>query len=664
MRLTGLNKAQEEAVAIKDGPALVLAGAGTGKTRVITFRIAHLIDQGVRPGHILAVTFTNKAAREMKARAMGLLGRKKKKETPTISTFHSLGVRILREEAAQAGRRASFSIYDRADSVGLVREVLREIVTPDKVPDAELLQVMVSKHKSGGGSSDEEGEAFFSRLVSLYEKALAVQNAFDFDDLIGWPVKLLRDKAVQKKYHDRYRYILVDEYQDTNQRQYELLHHLVGPGRNLFVVGDDDQSIYRFRGAQREKILCFRKDYPGAATIKLEENYRSTNAILKAANAVIQRSANRHDKTLFSRLGEGANVRHLEYGDDQAESDGIVDEIRDAKMLDKKRMEDIAILVRSIFQARPFEEKFRLRDIPYTLVGGRSWFDRKEIKDLVAYMSLLVNENDDTAFLRVANFPRRGVGRKSLEALTSLAKQRKTCLSRVLDDMDSVTAMPQAARNALQALGDHFRQARRRVKGGRAADGVWAFFKQIGFQDAVRTLYPDPDTAEMRVRGVDAFLQSMTRFLKANPGEGLGEFISRFTMDNELDRQDDGEKRKGVTIMTLHSAKGLEFDTVYIPGVEEGIIPHEKSVEEGDDAVDEERRLFYVGMTRAKRYLTLTYCNSRRRRGEEADVKVSRFFSDIPEDLLETGDPFALDRPMSPDESLAYFKMLRQKQAR
>jgi len=657
-----LNDAQREAVAATEGPVLVLAGAGTGKTRVITHRVARLIGNSVPPADVLAVTFTNKAAQEMLQRLRGMLGGKKTAGGPTVCTFHRLGLTILREHAERAGRRPNFSIYDPSDSAGVVRDVLAELVAPDGAADPEMLQRVLSAHKNAGNAV-EPGDAFFARLLERYEGDLAARNAFDLDDLIRWPVRLLADKDLRRAYHRRYRYILVDEYQDTNQAQYELLRLLVGPARNICVVGDDDQSIYRFRGACRDKILNFKRDFPGAKVVKLEENYRSTNAILQAANAVIARSAKRHAKRLYSRLGEGGRVRCLEYADATAEAEGIVDEIRERRMLGGLKLHDAAILLRSIHQARVFEERLRFRDLPYTLSGGKSWFDRKEVRDTVAYLRLVVNRSDDAAFLRVVNFPRRGVGEKAVAALVRAARERGRGLSEVIESLEDVAGIAAGAKAALAELAGHLAAARNVLEAGRVVEGARLLMERIGYREAAIALYPDRATGELRAKAVEAVLFALKDFVRKEPRGDLAEFLRRMSLDNEAERGEE-ERREGLNLMTLHSAKGLEFDTVYIPGLEEGILPHEKSIAEDDDeAVEEERRLLYVGMTRARRSLTFSFCASRARRGGEDEPERSRFFADIPPDLLVIGDPMEPDRVLAPDEGLTYFRRLRAARA-
>ncbi len=657
--LEHLNEHQREAVTSTEGPLLVLAGAGTGKTRVITYRIAYLLKSGVPAEHILAVTFTNKAAREMRERVLGLLRRKTLRGGPTICTFHRLGVIILRHEAAHAGRRRDFTIYDRSDSVGILRELLGEVVSDGAAPDPELLQGTVSAHKTRRCEGEPDG--FFERIVELYEEALRARNAFDLDDLIVWPVKLLRSTPRRAPYHDRYRYILVDEYQDTSHIQYEMLRRLVGPQRNVCVVGDDDQSIYAFRGAQREKILSFRRDFPGARIVKLEQNYRSTNTILAAAHGVIARSASRHEKKLYSRLGHGTPVRCLAFDDQTAEAEGIVDEINDRHIMHGEPLANTAILFRAVHQARPFEERLRLRAIDYTLSGGRSWYDRKEVKDVLAYLRLIGNRRDDGAFLRVVNFPRRGVGAKSLAALTSHARARKIGLSEVIAGVRDVPGLTSAAVRALEELARQLADARHRAETGNVRDAAWQLIQRVRYREAARAIYPDPNTAELRVRAVDVLLASLSAFLRDNPKDGLIDFIERLTLDVEVEVDQDTEARtSGLHLMTIHSAKGLEFENVYLPGFEEGILPHEKSLAEGDQGVEEERRLLYVAMTRAKKALTVTYCGVRNRRQEAVDVTRSRFYADIPQELVSEEEPADLNEPLSQEDGMAYFRRLRE----
>ncbi len=656
--LSTLNRAQREAVTTTEGPVLVLAGAGTGKTRVITSRIAHLIQKGVDPRKILAVTFTNKAAREMQERVTAITGTRKTRKKPHISTFHKLGLTILQKETAHTNRTNPFTICDQADAVGILREILHEIVLPEGTPDPELYQQMISAHKSRFIRQDAD-DSLFSTVFSRYETMLAARNAYDLDDLIGKPIQLLGQESIRKKYHKRFQYILVDEYQDTNQIQYDLLQLLVGPKKNLCVVGDDDQSIYRFRGAQREKILRFRRDYPKARAVKLEENYRSTNRILNAANSIIQRSAKRHKKKLFSRLGDGEKIRFFEFEDNYAEADAIVDEIKDHALFRKRDPNSTAILLRSIFQARVFEEKLRLRDVPYTLVGGRSWYDRKEIKDALAYLKLLVNEKDEGAFRRIVNFPRRGVGPKNLEALIATSKQKKVNLSLIIEHAEEIEGLTGQAARSLAMFSSHLNAAQQTLRHGKTSSAAWQLLESVKIRNAIKDSYKDAETGEMRARSIDALLASLSHHLKENPGEGIADYISRFALESQLDKEKE-KTGNGATLITVHSAKGLEFDNVYIPGFEEGILPHEKSIEEGDEAIEEERRLVYVGMTRAKKHLTLSFCTSRRKYQEDKAMQRSRFFSEIPEELLTEEDPHQYDRPLSQEEGRQYLSKLLQ----
>ena len=635
---------------------MVLAGAGTGKTRVIAYRIAYLLSKGVAPENILAVTFTNKAAREMLKRVLDLLGVKRLRDGPTVVTFHRLGVLLLREEAERAGRRRNFTIYDRGDSASVVRELLAELSSTQEKPEVEAALDAISAAKTGFVQRLED--PFFERLFDLYEEALLGRNAFDLDDLIRWPVKLLQDRGLRRRWHERFRYVLVDEYQDTNGMQYEFLRHLVGPKRNVCVVGDDDQSIYRFRGAQREKILSFRRDFPGASVVALQQNYRSTNSILQAANAVIARSARRHPKKLYSNLGAGRPVRLITYEDQIAEAEGIVEEIKERHIVDNVPFEHTAVLLRSIHQARPFEERLRIRRVPYTLVGGSSWFDRKEVRDLLAYLRLLVNPRDEDAFLRVVNVPRRGVGPATVARIIKHARSRGASLAEVLENREKISGVQASVQNRLWSFGDVLRESRALAEAGRNVEAARRLIDGVGYREEIQRLYPDPQEAALRMQTVDDLLAALQRFSRSGVKRDLCSFIEDLTLEITTDR-DSETKIRGVALMTIHSAKGLEFEIVYVAGVEEGILPHEKSIAEGDEAIEEERRLLYVAMTRAKRSLTLTLCEKRARRGASCECTPSRFLADIPPRYLSVEEPEDFSAPLSPEERARYIASLR-----
>jgi ATP-dependent DNA helicase Rep/DNA helicase-2/ATP-dependent DNA helicase PcrA len=649
MRRHPLNRAQAEAVSATEGPVLVLAGAGTGKTRVITYRIARLLEKGVPPDSILAVTFTNKAAREMRERVGEILGRRPK--GLTLSTFHALGARILRAEAGEIGYRSDFSIYDASDQLSVVRSVLGEIRPAALMgPPSVLAAISRAKNRFASpedlaGTAADDEEHLVAAAYARYQAALRSMSCVDFDDLIYLPVGLLESRPdIAGRYRVRFRYILVDEYQDTNGAQYRFLRSIVGPSRNLCVVGDDDQSIYAFRGADVAKILGFERDFPGARVVKLEENYRSTGSILDLANAVIAASPRRHEKRLRSKLGPGDPVRWVVAPDQDREVDFIVGEVKELIRSHAASPGSIAILIRAVHQARPFEEKLRLRGVPYTLVGGQSYFDRKEIRDVLAYWMAAANPLDEMSLLRIINVPARGFGPAAIEKLRELARSRRTALGDALEAASSPeSGLPEPARRAAGRLAALFAEARERLRSRDFAGFARGVLEDAGYEDAVKALYPDPLEARSRWKAVEELLASVAAWQAEHPGRAFADFLEAVALDDDT-RRDDERKPRGLLLMTLHGAKGLEFPHVFLAGVEEDILPHRRAIEEGDHAIEEERRLFYVGITRARRTLTLTQAFSRRTHGKEHLTLPSRFLAGAAEaGLVEktTYDPHA-----------------------
>jgi len=640
-----LNEAQQKAVITTEGPLLVLAGAGTGKTRVITYRIANLLLRGVAPESILAVTFTNKAAREMRQRVSALTQGRKPRGL-TLSTFHSLGVRILRAEAKTLGLRDNFTIYDSSDQVSLLRTVLRDIKGPVSAGDARGVLAKISLAKNRFASPEDlideatdEWEYLIGRTYVRYQESLQRLNCVDFDDLILLPVKLLQSSdEIREKYQRRYRYLLVDEYQDTNGSQYRFTHALVGPQRNICVVGDDDQSIYGFRGAEMDKILGFEQDFPGAKVVRLEQNYRSTASILGLANAVIAQNSERHDKRLRTSGPTGTPVRWLTVPGSEEEVDWIVRQILDLTLRDGRHPGDIAILLRSAIQARPFEEKLRLRRIPYKLVGGQSYFDRKEIRDAIAYWHVAHNPSDDMSLLRVINTPRRGIGNTTVGKLDEMSRKREISLYQALRlAADGEGSLTNKARSAAGALVSAFQAAREKERLGRYEDMCRGLLDAVSYRDALTELYSDPLTIQSRWSAIESLLESVKRFESRPGGESFGAFLGALALDDADQENEADNKPTGLTLQTLHSAKGLEYPVVFLPGIEEEILPHRRSVEDGDHAIEEERRLLYVGITRARERLFMTTATSRRAYGRDHPRRPSRFLTELADqDLWES----------------------------
>jgi len=616
----------------------VLAGAGSGKTRVITQKIAHLIlNQGMDAAHITAVTFTNKAAREMRERVSSLLPREKSRGL-TVSTFHTLGLNILRREHKHLGFKPGFSIFDSQDSGHLINELINKArigLDPDQtrwkisawkndqlLPAAALLK------------AEDDRDIAIARIYEEYQRHLKAYNAFDFDDLILAPVTLLTDDAeVRERWQARIRHFLVDEYQDTNGAQYELVKQLVGRLGIFTAVGDDDQSIYTWRGARPENLMRLQEDYPRLKVVKLEQNYRSTGCILKCANQLIANNSHIFEKKLWSELGYGTALRVLPCRDPEHEAERVVSELLHQKFTAASRDGDFAILYRGNHQARPFEKILREHRIPYHLSGGMSFFDYAEIKDLVAYLRLLVNEDDDRAFLRAVNTPRREIGPSTLEKLGAYSSERGISLLAACFELGLTQQLSGRALTRVQEFAQWVVNFADRAKRGNPIELFKELVNDIGYMQWLETSTRDPDEAARHIQNVDdlfSWLEQMTK--QIGDDAGLSELVNRLSLMDILDRDKDEAGGNCVHLMTLHAAKGLEFPNVFLVGVEEGILPHRSSIEE--DNLDEERRLAYVGITRAQKTLNLSYCSRRKRAREWESCEPSRFLNELPADDL------------------------------
>jgi ATP-dependent DNA helicase Rep len=635
--LADLNPAQQDAVRHTAGPLLVLAGAGSGKTRVITRKIVHLIEAGgLDPRHIVAVTFTNKAAREMKARVAALL---RGREAPglTISTFHSLGLDILRRERSAAGLKAGFSLLDEQDSEALVREALRHEGRDEAAAQArwrisEWKNDLVPPGDALSRAADER-EAALARLYASYERALRAYNAVDFDDLILRPVELLRaHPEVLDRWQNRIRHLLVDEYQDTNGAQYLLVRLLVGPRGALTVVGDDDQSIYAWRGARPENLARLREDFPTLRVVKLEQNYRSTARILHAANALIANNPHLFEKRLWSEIGPGDPIRVLQCRDEQHEAERVVSEIVHRRVTKGERPGDFAVLYRGNHQAKPFEQALRDQNVPYLLSGGNSFFSRTEIKDVMAYLRLVANPDDDAAFLRVVNVPRREIGPTTLERLGNYAAARGINLLPACDELGLAQTLSGRHLEHLREFARWVTQHARRAESGDAVAAMRALLLDLDYDAWLREQSSSPKVAERRSENVRELLDWLERVQRDSPDGSLNDLVARLTLQDVLERQGEEEGTDRVHLMTLHAAKGLEFPHVYLVGMEEELLPHRASIEA--DTIEEERRLAYVGITRAGRTLTMTRAARRRRFGELVACEPSRFIAELPADDL------------------------------
>jgi DNA helicase-2/ATP-dependent DNA helicase PcrA len=637
--LEDLNEPQRQAVLATEGPLLVLAGAGSGKTRVLTYRVAYLIHgKEVPPRHVLAFTFTNKAAGEMKDRVAYLLGGAPR--DLWVGTFHATGVRILRQDGRAVGVEPGFTIYDTDDQESLIRTVLKELGWGDRDLSPKAVRSAISAAKNAlltpaefEAQADSYRTQRLAKVFAEYQRRLRSANALDFDDLIGEPIRLFEEHPdVKRRFAERFRYVLVDEYQDTNPAQSRLIRHLASGYENLCVVGDDDQSIYGWRGADVGNILSFETLYPAARVIRLEQNYRSTGTILAAANAVVKHNQARKDKTLWTERGEGDRLALTVTGDEEEEAIRVVATTTAEVNHRGIPLSEVAVLYRTNAQSRAVETAFRHAAIPYELVGGTAFYQRREVKDLLAYLRLLVNDQDDLAFSRVVNVPRRGIGASTLERLTEHAYREGKSLLASLETADRALEIPPSGREKLlgfRTLLEEFRS--------RAGEPVDALIKHIvertGYLEHLES--DDPDTAYDRVENVEELVAGAQVYAERNDEAGLQGFLNEVALLTDVDRVD--ETAEKVRLMTIHNAKGLEFRVVCVTGLEEGLLPHASSLETDPD-VEEERRLFYVAMTRAKDRVHLFASVIRRHWGAPAGAVLSRFIEEIPDDLLTVAD--------------------------
>jgi len=629
-----LNPEQLHAVESIEGPLLILAGAGSGKTRVITCRIAYMLSQGIPQSAILAVTFTNKAAQEMASRVRELWAQKL--QNLTVATFHAFGARVLREHGHHLEYRRNFSIYDQTDKQALIKESARDLgllrnnrdgFDPYKV--ASLFSRIKSKTAEWGDETSH-----LRPLFDEYQSRLKLFNAVDFDDLIRLPIRLLeRSPEVRSALQQRFRYFMVDEFQDTSQQQYHLIKLLAKASKNLCVVGDDDQSIYSWRGAHFENILQFEKDFPAFREVKLEQNYRSTRKILLAANRLIHNNRNRKAKFLWSGLADGEPVVVNFPDNEQKEGEFIAETIRSLAVKQRIALSQFGVLVRTNALTRAIEEAFVRQNLLYQVSGGMSFFQRKEVKDILAYLKVMANPDDDMNLLRIINTPRRGIGKKKLEAIVAVARSRDCSLYSALNALHTSAAAP-VALGELSELIESFRS--RFLKGRRLASTLGALVEELDYWSYLVQEHSRPEVARWKYGNIEGLMDSISAYEEDpdNLDPNLYDYLNRITLvsrDNLGDLR--GEER--VNLMTIHAAKGLEFHTVFIAGLERGLIPHARSLEEGEHNVEEERRLFYVAITRAKHRLYLSSCKTRRRRGRREEAEPSPFLEELPTELLE-----------------------------
>ncbi len=666
--LASLNPQQRQAVETLHGPVLLLAGAGTGKTRVITFRIAHLVERGIAPANILAVTFTNKAAREMKERVARLVPRLKKKERskghgPTISTFHSLCARILREHIESLGYKKNFVIYDESEQLAAIKKILGHISAKGEQTDPKVILSLISRYKNGGSAAGAFGEpsarAMAEHVLRRYESALRACNAIDFDDLLLLTLKLFTEHpGVLAACREKFRYVMVDEYQDTNAAQFQLVHLLCREHRNLCVVGDDDQSIYGWRGAEIANLLDLEKYYGEVKVIKLEQNYRSTNIILQAANALIRHNPRRRGKQLWSQNGPGQKILLQEFASDEEEARTLVEGIEWARHRRRIPWGQQAILFRTNIQARPLEMALRQAGVRYRLIGGQSYFDRREVRDFLAYLKVFVNPHDDTSLLRIANVPARGLSDVTMTHLLGASQERHCSVYTAMQHTDLQASFAARAQESIRT----FVAFVERTRGFLAAEGDfplpgWAerFLNEIGYIDELRRSEKNAETAENRVRNLKELVSDLEADPALPPAQRLQSFLEELTLDS--DREEETEVAADtVTLITMHSCKGLEFPHVHVVGLEDGLLPHARSKVEG--TLDEERRLFYVAMTRAMQTLSLSYCLGRKKYGQTVPCHPSPFLKELPPELIEDADEQSR-QPVPVDSGRSMFAAMR-----
>mgnify|MGYP001683117987 FL=1 len=638
-----LNPQQQQAVEYVSGPCLVLAGAGSGKTRVIINKIAHLIGKcGYLPKQIAAVTFTNKAAREMKERVAQSIGKESSKGL-IVSTFHTLGFDIIKREYKYLGFKANMTLFDEHDQMALLKELTTDLLQEDK----ELLRTLINRISNWKNDlcspqqaltlARDKQEQTFAHCYDRYNKQLRAYNALDFDDLIMLPTLLFKqNEEVRSKWQEKIRYLLVDEYQDTNTSQYELIKLLVGDRARFTVVGDDDQSIYSWRGARPQNMVRLRDDFPALRVIKLEQNYRSSQRILHCANILIDNNDHVFNKKLFSNLGEGEKLQIIEAKNEEHEAERVVGELIAHRFIAKTHYRDYAILYRGNHQSRLLEKILMQNRIPYKISGGTSFFSRAEIKDMMAYLRLVVNQDDDAAFLRIVNTPKREIGTATLEKLGSLAQEKHVSLFEAIFDFELIQRVTPKAYDALQKFARWIVELNDEIQRSEPERAVRSMLTSLHYEEYLYEYATSPKAAEMQSKNVATLFDWVADMLKGdefNEPMNLNQIVTRLTLRDMLERGEEDDDSDQVQLMTLHASKGLEFPHVFLIGMEEGILPHQTSIDE--DNVEEERRLAYVGITRAQRNLWFSLCKERRQFGELIRPEPSRFLLELPEDDLQ-----------------------------
>jgi len=627
-----LNNAQRQAVAALDGPVLILAGAGTGKTRTVTCRIAHMLEKKIPADQILAVTFTNKAASEMRERIGGMVSKKAASEM-TVCTFHSLCVRLLRGGIDKLGYKKNFSICSHSDQVGLMKQLLVRKGGTDEKVKAETVLGAISNAKNKGLDPANLEDDFFANLAVAYQNELRAQNAVDFDDLLLFGEKILREhEDVRNMFRQRFTRVTVDEFQDTNSLQMQLLQQLVGPPYHVCVVGDDDQSIYGWRGAETANILEFERFFPSPKIIRLEDNYRSTHAVLHTANSLIKHNRGRREKTLRSTRKDGDKVRIVAMPGDDEEAEFIAEEILAAKSAVGRMWEDFAVLFRTNGQSRKLELALRERKIPYRMVGAQSFYDRREVRDVLAYAQLLAAPDTDVPLLRILNAPNRGIGQSTAVLATDWSREHHESVWQALCDPNFTDTIGPKARAAIESFVSLIAGAKNRIDlaGENPADVLQSLLTEIEYLPWLERGCKTENEKQQRGEGIQMVIESLRSHV------AKGKKLQSFLDDSALasDREDDDlEKKQGATLITLHASKGLEFPIVFLVGLEEGFLPHSRSIAEGSK--DEERRLLYVGITRAQDQLTMTYCSKRIKWGQETGCQPSSFIPELDDEHLD-----------------------------
>lgn len=651
--IESLNKAQRKAVLSLKGPVLILAGAGTGKTRTVTCRMSALLENGVKAENVLAVTFTNKSAAEMAERVMGMVGKKRGKAL-TVCTFHSLCLRILKRDIESLGYKKKFAVMAGGDQTGMIRQlIVRKGGRQINLKPGEVMSE-ISKAKNAelplSGIEDE----LIAEIAVAYQNELRAQNAVDFDDLLLLGERVLREyPEVRVYWQDKFRYVTVDEFQDTNSLQMKLLQQLVGEPYNICVVGDDDQSIYGWRGAQVANILQFERFFPNPKIIRLEENYRSTQAVLEVANSLIRHNLGRREKKLKPTIPGGDLVRLVSMPGDQEEAEWIVSEIV-MQREEGRVLEDFAILFRTNGQIRKMEEVLREEKIPYRMVGAQSFYDRKEVRDVLSYVQVLNQPELDIPLLRILNSPPRGIGNTTSMAALDWSREKDQSIWETLIDGDFLFQVSKKVRNSIRTFTSQVEEVRRSLIDGMHAGIVMdQWLREMDFHEWLMRQCKTDKEKDARREGVSTTIASLTEAIKK--GKSLSDFLDQAALDAE--KEDDLEKKSGVTLITLHAAKGLEYPIVYLVGLEEGILPHKRSLEEGTR--DEERRLLYVGITRAQEKMTMTYCATRVKWGKEEACEASSFIGELnPDWVHEEGYEDIMGAEASEEELRGFFSAM------